>query len=120
MKSLHIRIYKGHLKTCQRKVHSTNYFYYYKTREVPGSPVVRSPHFHHRWPGFNLWSGNYDSTNYTAQPKKIKIKEIYEVENKSTVYLINKIFFRKNQNRGTILDNLIREKQKKAHTHKHK
>ena len=28
------------------------------TRELPGSPVVRTPHFHCRGPGFNSWPGN--------------------------------------------------------------
>ena len=27
-------------------------------REFPGSPVVRTPRFHRRGPGFNPWSGN--------------------------------------------------------------
>ena len=31
-------------------------------REFPGSPVVRTPCFHCRGPGFDPWSGKYDPT----------------------------------------------------------
>ena len=27
-------------------------------QEFPGGPVVRMPHFHCRWHGFDPWSGN--------------------------------------------------------------
>ena len=38
--------------------------------EFPGSPVVRTPSFHWRGPGFNPWLGNWDPTGHVALAKK--------------------------------------------------
>ena len=39
--------------------------------EFPDSPVIRTPHSHYWRPGFNLWSGNKESTSREARPPKI-------------------------------------------------
>ena len=45
-------------------------------REFPGSPVVRTWHFHSCGPRFNLWSGNQDPASHPVRPKtKIKKKK---------------------------------------------
>ena len=36
-------------------------------RELPGGPVVRTPHFPYQGPGFNLWLGNEDPTSHPVQ-----------------------------------------------------
>ena len=41
-------------------------------QDFPGSPVVRTQHFHCRGPGFNPWSGNWDPASLAAWPKKKK------------------------------------------------
>ena len=40
--------------------------------EFPGGPVVRTPCFHCRGPGFDPWSGNEDPTSCAAGQKKKK------------------------------------------------
>lgn len=37
--------------------------------EFPGDPVVKAPLFHCCGRGFEPWSGNYDPTSSTSQPK---------------------------------------------------
>ena len=41
-------------------------------QEFPGGPVVKTLHSHCQGPGFNPWSGNWDSTSQVTWPKKKK------------------------------------------------
>ena len=43
------------------------------SRDCPGSPVVKNPHFQCRGHGFNPWSGNQDPICCMVWPKKKKI-----------------------------------------------
>ena len=46
----------------------------YKTDlgDFPGGPVIKTPHFHCRGPGFHPWSGNQNPTYHMAQQRKKK------------------------------------------------
>ena len=46
-----------------------------KDRDFPGGPVVKTPCFHCRGNGLDLWSGNKDPTHHRAQPNRKKGRE---------------------------------------------
>ena len=57
--------------------------------EFPGSPVIRTPHFHCRKHRLNPWLGNRDPVSPKVQPERQKVKgERHIVQiNKKEVYM---------------------------------
>ena len=65
---------------------------------LPGSPMVKTPHFHCRGRRFNPWSGNKDPACCTVRPKIFKKKK---KKMEKLLGLLNHLPHTHNQNIGS-------------------
>lgn len=55
--------------------------------KFPCRPVVRTPCFHCRSPGFNPWSGNKDPASLTMWPKKKSTEKSHDLDGSKHTFL---------------------------------
>ena len=70
LKNVTLFVYRVKMRSLGRALIQSDSMFFWKGKEFPGSPVVRTLHSHCWRPRCNPWSGNWDPISHTAQLKK--------------------------------------------------